>query len=316
MKRGRGRTARGGRGSEKQRTTVSRPARLSGIMGVTPRMNGIKLHTEFNLVAANATLVNPFTYAYLNLTNPQLSNGGSATAVPFFGMYTAGYRKYRVNNYHVRLRYANSEAFIVAAFTCPFNYQPPNTLSSNTAAYQDVLTKHALLSSKGGMDNKTISFSGSVASMAGFANRGIEDPYVGLTDGTSPPSDNIYTLISCGTGGPASVTGVFIEVAIDFVIDFEERQTPASLRLVMSAETLKLDITDALDVLGARDGRKEDMDAVQRLVYEQETLALETTLSGMKRRLWELLGGELSWVKRRVGEVTVGRDLVKILPYS
>jgi len=314
--RGRGRKP-GGQNGFRQRSTVARPAMMSGVMGVTPRMNGIKLHTEFNIVAVNATLLNPYTYYYLNLTNPQLSGGGGATAVPFFGMYAFGYRKYRVNNYAVRLRFGNSEGFICSPFTCPFNYLPPNTVSSNTAAYQDMLAKHAMITTKGGMDSKVIQFKGSVARMAGFANRGIEDPYVGFTDGTSPPSDNIYTLVAVSTGGVASVTGVFVVVEIDFVIDFEERQTPASLKIVIDTELLKLAIAKLMDELGAM---KEDKDAAFTQVYvdkeggvktqfEVSVKQMKETLQELKRKLWDVLGGALSWVKNSDGTKTLHKCL-------
>jgi len=208
------------------------PMRMNGTLGVAPRVNGIRLNTRFIQVANNATVLNPFTYAYLNLTNPQLSNGGSATAVSFFLAYAAMYRKFRDRGYRVRTSYGNNEGFFDVPFNTPFNYLPPNTIASNNAAFINIQTRDKLASAKGGQDRSFLKFRGSVTSMAGFASNNTEDAYVGLTDGSSPPSDNIYTLVSTATNGLASIAGILIVVDIQFTIDFIEHQTPAGLKRV------------------------------------------------------------------------------------
>jgi len=208
------------------RKTKRSPPLPRNMISVAPRVNSVKLKYTILTNLVNATIPNPFSYLYLNVTNPMISFGGSATAVPYFTMWATGYRKFRVRAFSVRVMFANAETTIVVPFVCPFNYLPPNTAASNSAALNNILHRHKILSAKGGMDRGTVSVRGNVRTMAGFASTDVEDAYVGLTDGTSPPSDNIYCLVAVQTNGIASVLGVLAEVSVQFTIDFIERQTP------------------------------------------------------------------------------------------
>jgi len=219
--------------SQRQRKRVKKgrknnrpPALPRGMPSVASRVNGVKLRYTILTNLVNATIPNPFSYLYLNLTNPMISFGGSATAVPYFTMWATGYRKFRVRSFSVRVLFASAETTITVPFLCPFNYLPPNTAASNSAALNNILHRHKILSAKGGMDRASVMVRGNVRSMAGFANTNVEDAYVGLTDGTSPPTDNIYCLVSVQTNGIASIVGVLAEVTVQFSIDFIERQTP------------------------------------------------------------------------------------------
>jgi len=218
------------RKQQKRRRTKRRPKTLfqnmQRISAIPPRMNNVRLSAEILLNLANATVPVPYGYSFYVVTNPMICNQGSATSVPYFTMYTAAYRKFRVRNFSVTVNYVNTETHAVNSFVCPFNYLPPNTVASNQAALTNILCRKKLVSPAGGMDRATLRISQSVSSMAGFANTNVEDAYVGLTDGTSPPSDNIYVLVATQTNGLASVIGVLTSVLISFGIDFMERQTP------------------------------------------------------------------------------------------
>jgi len=263
---------------------------------VTSRTLRIGLHAEYNVVLNGATALNPFGYSYILLTNPQLSNAGSATPVPFFMMYAAGYRKFRVNSYRVRCRYGNAENFFINAFVCPFNYLPPNTVASNTAAYENPRTKKALISPKGGMDKGVVQTGSTVQGMGGFSNRLTEDNFVGNVDGSSPPTDNVYMLISMSTNGAISVSGVFVSVEIDFSVDFFECQTPATLSRTTRMSRL-WHIKDALFQLFS------DVEAKLRTAEPKEAIDLQEHYNAVVRvrsdvelLLREILGYEAASV--------------------
>jgi len=204
------------------------PSRMMGVLAVTPRVNGIKLQFNADLVLNNATVLVPFAWAYLNLTNPLLVNGGAASVVTFFAGYAAFYRKFRVRKFSVVARFGNAENFFGNGFVTPINFLPTNTLLQNTAAFRNIMTKRKLISPKGGKDEGLVRMHSNVMRFAGFANTNVEDNYVGTTDGSSSPTDNIYAIVAFDTNGVASVSGVFLSLTVTFWVDFMERQTPGN----------------------------------------------------------------------------------------
>jgi len=210
-------------------------------------------------------------------------------------MYATGYRKFRVSAYRVRITYGNNEGFFADPFVTPFNFLPPNTIASNGAAFLNVLSKDRMTSAKGGMDRCTQQFKGSITSMAGFASNNTEDAYVGNVDGTSPPSDNIYTLVSVATNGLASVAGILVVVDVNFIIDFIERQTPASLQRVEYTTALwrtREGVLQAIDDL-ERKLRKPESDIhkhADELAHQQRMLPIIE----LDAKLKEALGADLS----------------------
>jgi len=204
------------------------PRALFGAPSVAPRVNGVKLSFETNDLLNNATLVNPFNFSYFNVTNPLISNGGSATAVPFFTAYTGMYRKYRVRKFQVQAKFESAEAFGTIPFVCPLNFLPTSSAANNAAYIKNILARKNIMGGATGMNRTNITVSKSIATMSGFANTDVEDAYVGLTDGSAAPSDNVYCVVGTDNNGAASVSGVLASVKVTFWIDFIERQTPAN----------------------------------------------------------------------------------------
>jgi len=204
------------------------PRGMFGSLSVAPRVNGVCLSFETNDLLNQATLLNPFNFSYFNLTNPLISNGGSATAVPYFTAWTGMYRKYRVRKFAILARFQNSETFGIIPFVCPLNFLPTSTAANNAAYVKNILAKKKISGGIAGMNVTSLSVSHTVAQMSGFANSDVEDAYVGLTDGSAAPSDNIYAVVGTDNNGAASVAGVLASVKVTFWIDFIERQTPAN----------------------------------------------------------------------------------------
>jgi len=204
------------------------PRSMFGIDSVAPRVNGVKLSFETNDLLNQATLLNPFNFSYFNLTNPLISKNGSATAVPYFTAYTGMYRKYRVRKFSVVARFANAETFAVIPFVCPINFLPTSSAANNAAYVANILARKSLCGGASGQNVKAVSVTKTIASMSGFANTNVEDAYVGLTDGSAAPSDNIYCVVATDNNGAANVNGVLASVKVTFWIDFIERQTPAN----------------------------------------------------------------------------------------
>jgi len=201
---------------------------MFGAASVMPRVNGVRLSYETNDLLNQSTLANPFNFSYFNLTNPLISNGGAATAVPYFTAWSGMYRKYRVRKFSIVARFQNSETYGVIPFLCPLNFLPTSTVANNAAYVKNILTKKKISGGIAGMNVTALSVTHTVAEMSGFANSDVEDAYVGLTDGSASPSDNIYAVVGTDNNGAASVSGVLASVKVTFWIDFIERQTPAN----------------------------------------------------------------------------------------
>jgi len=204
----------------KDGTKVPRP------FGIAPT-NEVLLTSRIQYNLVNATVLNPFSYQYLNLTNPLIWFAGSPSTTPFFTMNAAGYRKFTVVAGSVNIRFANAEATVVAPYlNVVVNSLLPNNAANNLAHFQNPETRVAEISPPTGNSTCTLSHSWSKFAKTGFRDLGVEDSYVGLVDGTSPPADNIYAIFGCATNGPASIIGVLALITIKFRIRFMEKQTP------------------------------------------------------------------------------------------
>jgi len=89
-------------------------------------------------------------------------------------------------------------------------------------------SRRKLISPKGGVDHGTVRVAASIAQFGGSANTTVEDAYVGTTDNTSPPSDNLYIIYGFLTNGVATVTPALDVITVFVEIDFFELQSPAS----------------------------------------------------------------------------------------
>jgi hypothetical protein len=78
------------------------------------------------------------------------------------------------------------------------------------------------------MDHASLTTRASISSFGGSANTTVEDAYVGTTDNTSPPTDNLYFIYGFLTNGVASVSGATNIITISVDIEFFELQSPAT----------------------------------------------------------------------------------------
>jgi len=189
-----------------------------------PARETVKLRTVFNDVINNATLAIPYGYAYVNLTNPLKSNGGAATIVPFWTEQQGRQRKYRVFKTRVSVSAVNQEAFGVDFGIVAMNSLLVQTVANCKSSLSNIRCRKKLVSGVGSPNRCDLRSQQSITDFAGFYTRGAEDNYVGLTDGSADPTDNIYLMIIADTNGAASVSGILVSVTVEFVVDFMEPQ--------------------------------------------------------------------------------------------
>jgi len=188
----------------------------------------IRTHLVMDLrfTSPAATLLAPWSLNYIILTNPN-SFTGASTSVPGYASLAAMYRKYRVRTGRLVYRCQNNEGFGIEIFACPVNFLP--SLTADPSRYLSMQNaRRYLMSPKGGMDHGTVRVSASIAQFGGSANTTVEDNYVGTTDNTSPPSDNLYIIYGFLTNGAASVNYNLDVITVSVEIDFFELQSPAT----------------------------------------------------------------------------------------
>jgi len=195
------------------------------MLDVLPPHEVIKLTSVFNYVLNNATVLIPYGYAYVNCSQPLVSDGGSATVIPRWAELTSRYRKYRVWNARIRASIVNQEAYGIDFFVCPMGSLLPQTVANCRAALSNMRAVSHIVSGAGSPNQKVLTKNAGVASYAGVLTRHVEDLYAGSTDGTSLiPTDNFYFMIGTDTNGVASVSGCFVSVKMTWIIDLWEPQ--------------------------------------------------------------------------------------------
>jgi len=221
-KRGKGR----GRGRGRAMTRRSAPKVFINRTGfwAPPRF---RTHLFFDLrfTAAAASVLNPWSLQIIVLTNPNIFTG-SATAVSGYLSLAAMYRKLRVRWGRLKYSCQNNEGYGIEIFATPVNFLPSTTLDP-TRYLNMQNSRRRLLSVKGGIDTGSVDVSASVSQFGGSANTTVEDNYVGTTDNTSPPSDNLYIIYGYMTNGAATVAYNLNVITVEVEIDFFELQSPA-----------------------------------------------------------------------------------------
>jgi len=217
-KRGRGRGKRRGAGTPRMvinRSPFWAPARL-------------RTHLKFDLrfTAPSATIASPWSLEYIVLTNPNNFTGAS-TAVSGYASLAAMYRKNRVIKGHLIFSCQNNDAFGIEMFATPVNFLP-SLITDPTRFLNMQNSRRRLISPKGGIDHGTVKATASIAQFGGSASTAVEDNYVGTTDNTSPPSDNLYFLYGHLTNGVATVVPALNVITVFVEIDFFELQSPAT----------------------------------------------------------------------------------------
>jgi hypothetical protein len=196
--------------------------------GLFPQRVRTVLHYQNFTVLNAATVGNPWEYYILNMTNAFLldpTRGSNPT--PGYAEFADRYRKYRVRKSWLTTSFFCAEGFAVNAFSCPSNFLPVVTV--NPAIYVgNPRCKQALISAKGGIDQCVFIDEAAVTDYGGSASTQVEDAYVGNTDGSASPSDNVYWAFGVQTLGAASVTGVNVIYRLAFEVEFFELQQPAT----------------------------------------------------------------------------------------
>jgi len=176
--------------------------------------------------APAATALAPWSLEYVVVTNPNNFTSVS-TNVPGYSELAGLYRKYRVRSGVVTYTLANGEAFPVEMFITPVNFLP--SLILDPTRYLSMQNSHhKIVSAKTGMDHASVTAMAKISIFGGSASTSVEDAYVGTTDNTAPPADNLYFIYGFLTNGVASVSGALNIITIAVEIDFFELQSPAT----------------------------------------------------------------------------------------
>jgi len=205
---------------------INRHPRDSVILGALPDRVTVKLSTYFKTVANNATGVLTYTHGYLNCTNPELCNNGTATLVPYFDEWAAFMRKFEAIKCAVWAYFANSELFSVINYLCALNYLPPFANNAELLGY--LANNYSTVGVMGGINgNNTcvLKLRIPLNRVSGFETDMADTGLVGNTDGSGPPTNNVYCAYGQDTG-TASVSGGIIGFKVKWTIDFMERTTP------------------------------------------------------------------------------------------
>jgi len=188
----------------------------------------LRTHLNFDLrfTAPSATALAPWSLEYIVATNPNNFTGVS-TSVPGYSELAGLYRKYRVRSMSLKYSCANNDSFPVEMFVAPVNFLPSLTTDPSRFLSMEP-ARRKILSAKGGMDHGTLLCNAMVSQFGGSANTMVEDAYVGTTDNTSPPTDNLYFIYGFLTNGAATVSPALDIVTVAIEIDFFELQSPAT----------------------------------------------------------------------------------------
>lgn len=184
------------------------------------------LDFDFRFTAPFATVASPYALDVIVATNPN-NFTQTSTPVPGFLELAGLYRKYRTNSAQFRYETLNNDSFGIEMFICPVNFLP-SVATDPTRYLSQGVSRRKLVSGKGGIDHGALTISTSVKDFGGSSSTSVEDPYVGSTDNTSPPSDNFYFLYGFLTNGSATVTQGLNVIHLRVNIDFFELQTPAT----------------------------------------------------------------------------------------
>jgi len=212
-----------GRSKNKLRGRMPRSMKFKDAL---PERVTVRLGTYFKVVLNNATAPFPYTFGYVNCTDPLISNGGSVTLVPYFAEWKGFFRKYQVNKLTCKAMWGNSETYNVFNCLCAINSQPTFTNSAELLSYfQNEFAHLDVLGGIAGYNTSTTHLKVPVAVVAGLSTDMADTNIVGNTDGSAHPGNNVY-LVYATDNGLASVAGSNVGLQIKFNIDFFERQVP------------------------------------------------------------------------------------------
>jgi hypothetical protein len=218
--RGGGRRRGGGQRQRIPRVLVNR--------GRSFMSNRFRTHLDYDLpfTAPLATALFPYAIEYVVLTNPNNVTTVS-TLLPGYAGLALMYRKYRTFKFIFSFIAVNNDNFGMEIFACPINFVP-SLVAAPTAFFSQPECRTKVLSAKGGIDQKTLIWKGTVAGFGGSASTSVEDAYCGTTDNTAPPTDNMYLIYGTRTNGNASVSAPLFKIRLRVFLEFYELQSPTS----------------------------------------------------------------------------------------
>jgi len=181
---------------------------------------------DLRFTAPAATLLAPWSTELIVMTNPNIFTSVSVS-VPGYTPLAGIYRKYRVRSGRLTYKYANGETFPTEMFATPVNFLP--NLATDPTKYLSMQnSRRKIVSAKGGIDHGTVTTRASIAAFGGAANTTVDDDYVGTTDNSAPPVNNLYFIYGFLTNGVATAAGSMNVITVSIEIDFFELQSPAT----------------------------------------------------------------------------------------
>jgi len=171
---------------------------------------------NFKFVLNNATLINPFCYAYFNLSNPLKSNGGAPTSVSYWSQLIVDWRKFLIFEIYSDVWIESQETFGTIAGMGPVNFLPPNTVAQSLISFAMPQTEVTMMSGVGSPNKTHLTRYVSLNDYGGFDPKNSEDAHWGGISPAADPVDNMYMSLLVDTNGVASVSGLLVNVRLYF----------------------------------------------------------------------------------------------------
>jgi len=187
-----------------------------GLFQLKPRTKFVCTAT-FDITLNNATVLVPFCYAYLNLSNPLKSDGGAATTVMYLTSVALNYRKFLIIAILAELFIASQEAYATVCNLSPCNFLPPNTVAQAQLSSAEIQTQTNMMSGVGSPNKIRLESFVDLVDFGGFDPKNSEDSHWGGLSPPADPVDNMYMHLSVDTNGAASVSGLFAHVKLHFL---------------------------------------------------------------------------------------------------
>jgi len=187
------------------------------------------LRYEQQFVLPAATLLAPWGLEVLKVTAPN-NLITIPTQIPGYSALLADYRKYRMYLSGMEFSVVNRDpAVAIEIFAWHVNFLP-STSTDPTRFIALAGRKHRKLLAPGaGINVGNVRLSTDISAFGGSAATRVEDLYVGNTDGTSDPSDNVYVIYGYRTlGALATTVAPVATVSVTLTGEYFELQSPTN----------------------------------------------------------------------------------------
>jgi len=202
---------------------------VNKVGGFAPERLRTILNYDQQFLLPAATLIAPWGLEILKLTAPN-NLTTIATTIPGYSALLADYRKYRM--YHVSLKFTvvnRDPAVAIEIFAWHVNFLP--SASTDPTRFLSLCGKRhrKLLAPGAGINVGAVSLATDVAAFGGSEATRVEDSYVGNTDGTADPTDNVYVIYGYRTLGALAVTvSPAATISVNLTGEYFELQSPAN----------------------------------------------------------------------------------------